>query len=139
MGRTGGLDAGTSGTRTVERIYLTESPDNDMAVLRLTQPVDATPLLLGYPKLVRIGDEIWAPRPSDDSTWTHMTGLVDRFDSANGLRLFVSRLQIPPSCTGAPVLSELGEVVGIITGDSETCVLSADALDPLLTEAGFDR
>jgi 5'-3' exonuclease len=40
---------------------------------------------------------------------------------------------------GAPVLNDLGEVVGIITGDSDTCVLSADALDPLLMEAGYDR
>jgi molecular chaperone DnaK len=135
------IDTGTSGTRTVERVHVPDSAGNDMAVLRLAQPVDTAPLPLGYPKLVRIGDQIWAPRPAEASTWTHVAGLVDRFESVNGVRLFVSSLRIPPSCSGAPVLNDLGEVVGIITAaaDSETCVLSIDALDPLLTEAGFDR
>ncbi|ONI83187.1 hypothetical protein ALI144C_16965 [Actinosynnema sp. ALI-1.44] len=125
-----------------ESVYLSESPGNDMAVLRLAKPLHVTPLPLGYAKLVRIGDQIWAPQSSDGSAWTHVAGLVDRFESvSDGLRLFVSRLRIPPSCVGAPVLDELGEVVGMITArqDGDTGVLSADALEPLLTEAGFDR
>jgi molecular chaperone DnaK len=72
-----------------------------------------------------------------------VVGLVDRFGSVASLRLFVVSLQIPPSCSGAPVLNDLGEVVGIVTDnivtDSGSHVLTVDALDPLLAEAGFDR
>ncbi|ALG09713.1 Hsp70 family protein [Kibdelosporangium phytohabitans] len=136
------IDTGTDGTRAVQRVYLPESADNDMAVLRLAKPVSAAVLPLGYPKLVHLGDQLWVPRPTGGSTWTHEVGLVNRIGSvaSSGLRLFITSLRIPPSCAGAPVLDDLGEVVGIVTvADNDTCVLSLDALDPVLADAGFDR
>lgn len=120
------------GPRAVTRIHVPDSPDNDLAVLRLAEPVDAVPLRLGYPALVRIGDQVWTPGPEG----TLVTGLVDRFESVAGARLFRTGLGVPPSCAGGPVLNDLGEVVGVVTAGG---VLSVDALDPLLAKAGFDR
>ena len=127
------------GTRAVTRIHLPDSPDTDVAVLRLAEPVDVAPLPLGYPTLVRIGDQVWTPDPADNAT--RVTGLVDRFESTAGVRLFRTGLRVPPSCAGAPVLNDLGEVIGVITaGETDGAhVLSVDALDRLLTKAGFDR
>ncbi len=121
------------GVRTVTRVHLPDAPDHDVAVLRLTDPVDAEPPRLGYPRLVRVGDQVQTPGG------TPTTGLVDRFESLSGARLFHTGLRVPH--TGGPVLNDLGEVIGVITNTDDTGahVLSIDALDPLLTEAGFDR
>jgi hypothetical protein len=68
-----------------------------------------------------------------------VTGLVNSFESTAGVRLFGIRWRVPPSCAGAPVLNDLGEVIGVVTAGEGAPVLSVDALDRLLTKAGFDR
>jgi molecular chaperone DnaK len=121
------------GTRSVTRIHLPDSPEHDVAVLRLADPVETGPLPLGYPALVRIGDLVWTPAGD--------TGLIDRFGVAAGARLFHVGLRVPPADVGGPVLDELGEVVGVVvsieTGGAHA--LGIDALDSLLAEAGLNR
>jgi molecular chaperone DnaK len=119
----------------VEHIHLPDSPDHDLALLRLTEPVDVVPPRLGYPKLVRIGDQVRTPGPDG----VLVTGVVDRFEPVTGVLSFHTGLTIPSSCVGGPVVDELGEVIGIVVGANGARVLSIDALDPLLTEVEFDR
>ncbi|MGW0523813.1 Hsp70 family protein [Crossiella sp. NPDC003009] len=127
------------GARATTRVHLPDSPDNDLAVLRLAAPVAVVPLRLGYAKLVRIGDPVWTPDPAD--TAARVTGLIDQFESVADLQVFRTGVRIPPSGAGGPVLNDLGEVIGVIvSGKTDGArVLSVDALDPLLGDAGFDR
>jgi molecular chaperone DnaK len=117
----------------VARIHLPDSPEHDVAVLRLAEPVEIAVPPLGYPALVRIGDPL--------RTAGGESGLVDRFGTAAGARSFHIGLRVSPADVGGPVLDELGEVVGVVvaTGTGGTRVLGVDALDPLLSEAGLDR
>ncbi len=119
----------------VEHIHLPDAPDHDLALLRLTEPVDVVPPRFGYPKLVRIGDQVRTPGPDG----VLVAGLVDRFEPVAGVLSFHIGLTIPSSCVGGPVVDELGEVIGIVVGANGARVLSIDALDPLLTEVEFDR
>ncbi|WP_410643574.1 Hsp70 family protein [Amycolatopsis sp. lyj-346] len=121
------------GTRSVTRIHLPDSPEHDVAVLRLAEPVEADPLPLGYPALARVGDLLRTPDGG--------TGLVDRFGTAAGARLFHVGLRVPAAGVGGPVLDELGEVVGVVvaTEAGGARVLGIDALGSLLAEAGLDR
>jgi molecular chaperone DnaK len=122
------------GTRSVTRIHLPDSPEHDVAVLRLAEPVETDPPPLGYPALVRVGDLVRTPAGD--------TGLVDRLGTVAGARLFQVGLRVQPADVGRPVLDELGEVVGVVVVSTETGAaraLGIDALDPLLAEAGLDR
>ncbi|HET6706646.1 serine protease, partial [Amycolatopsis sp.] len=124
------------GTRGVARIHRPEVPEHDVAVLRLAEPVGADPPPLGYPGHVRVGDQVRTPGGG--------TGLIERFGTAAGARLFHVGPQGPPAPpveVGSPVLDELGEVVGIVvsTGAGGASVLGIDALGSLLSEAGWDR
>jgi hypothetical protein len=121
------------GTRGVARIHRPEVPEHDVAVLRLAEPVGADPPPLGYPGHVRVGDQVRTPGGG--------TGLIERFGTAAGARLFHVGPQVPPVPpvdVGSPVLDELGEVVGIVVA-SGASVLGIDALGSLLAEAGWDR
>jgi molecular chaperone DnaK len=117
----------------VTRIHLPDSPEHDVAVLRLAEPVGTDPLPLGYPALVRVGDLVRTPAGDP--------GLIDRFAAAAGARLFHVGLRVPPADVGGPVLDELGEVVGVVVsaGTGGTRVLGIDALDTLLAKAGLHR
>jgi S1-C subfamily serine protease len=140
------VDAGSAGSATVERIHLTNSTGNEVVVLRLTEPMAATPLLLGYATLVRVGDQVHAPVPPDDAgvDWTLRTGVIDRFGRTSGrdIQLYRIQLQLPSSSVGGPVLDDLGEAIGIVMtteADEDTYALGIDALNTILTEIGVDR
>ncbi len=132
-------------TRTVDHIALPDSRHTDVALLRLTEPMDAaaaTPLRLGHPKLLRIGDRVWAAGPPPR---TLLPGVVNRFEefTEQGLRLFKAGLQLPARCGGGPLLNDLGEAVGILTirdgstSDGGVFALTSDSLAPLLTSRGL--
>ncbi|MGH8903908.1 MAG: Hsp70 family protein [Egibacteraceae bacterium] len=137
-------------TKAVERILLPDSSRRDIALLRLAEPIAASPLRLGYPKLLQVGDRVWvavpgaAPSQPDDL----LPGLVDGFESfpEQNLDLIKVGRGAPPECSGGPLLNDDGEVIGIlaIKGNrstaEETCFAPRiDALDPLLAQAGFRR
>lgn len=137
-----------AGARTVERVHLPDSPRSDVAVLRLTQPVPRTPLRLGYPRLMRIGDRVWAPGLDTGTPTPTVSAVVDRLESfpEEDLRLFRAGLPVPPSGSGGPLCNDLGEVVGILAVNQDatapadaTYALTVDSLDPLLAQTGFER
>jgi molecular chaperone DnaK len=116
---------------------------HDLALLRLAEPVTAAPPRLGYAKSVRIGDRVWAaaPFPAADETYILTPGVIDRFESfpEENLLLFKVGLSLPPECSGAPLLSDLGEVVGVLTITSAqepaaVFALTADSLASLLNQ-----
>jgi molecular chaperone DnaK len=132
----------TAGTATSKVEHIHSAPDHDLVVLRPAGPLDATPLSLGHTSLVRIGDQLWLPGPADEHGRTLLTGVINRFETTEqGVRIFRTSLALPASCAGAPALNDLGEVVGIAvpTNGNGGLVLSIDALDVLLQEAGFER
>jgi molecular chaperone DnaK len=123
---------------------------HDLALLRLAEPVAATPPRLGYAKSVRIGDRVWAasaaagPVPGDDEAYSLSSGIIDQFESfpEENLLLFKVSLPLSPECSGGPLLSDLGEVVGVLTstsaqvgtGPTAVFALTADSLTPLLNQ-----
>ncbi|WP_370964244.1 Hsp70 family protein [Amycolatopsis sp. cg9] len=132
----------TAGTATGAAEHVFPAPDHDFAVLRLTAPLDVPPLPLGRPDLLRIGDQLWLPGPADDGGRTLLTGVVNRFEATeHGTRLFRTSLALPASSAGTPAFDDLGDVVGVAvpTDDGGGLVLSIDALEDLLREAGCAR
>jgi molecular chaperone DnaK len=142
------VEAALAGGRAeVDRIFLPRSAHTDLALLRLSEPASAPPLRLGYPDLVRIGDRVRAAAPGADGGPAVLAGgLVDRFERfpEQDLRLFRTGLRLEPRCSGAPLLNELGEVVGVLAirdgaAGQGAFAVTADALGPLLSQAGFAR
>lgn len=137
----------TGGRAQVDRIFRPRSGHTDLALLRLSGPASAPPLRLGYPDLVRIGDRVRAAAPGADGGPVVLAGgLVDRFETfpEQDLRLFRTGLRLEPRCSGAPLLNELGEVVGVLAirdgaAGQGAFAVTADALGPLLSQAGFAR
>jgi molecular chaperone DnaK len=74
----------------------------------LVRPLRPLPvaLRLGGSALLGVGDQVWAPAPG-----SLLTGVVDRFE---GPLVRVAGVVVPPSSGGAPVLNDLGEVVGMV-------------------------
>jgi molecular chaperone DnaK len=136
------------GTAAVEHIFLPDASHSDVAVLRLAEAAAADPLRLGYPALVRIGDQVQAVAAAPGGPAVLVSGLVDRFEifAEQDLRLFRTGLSLGSASSGGPLLNDLGEVVGVLTigepppGTATVAgafALSVDALDPLLRQAGF--
>jgi molecular chaperone DnaK len=128
----------TVGGAPIERIFLPEGSLADLAVLRLAAPSTVAPFRLGYPKLARVGDPVWTPAQGG------VHGVIDAFETfpEEGLRLFRTGLRLPAEASGGPLLNDLGEVVGIVSINERSTgafALTADALDPLLAQAGFSR
>ncbi|MFB6614757.1 Hsp70 family protein [Streptomyces sp. NPDC056367] len=127
------------GERTVRRVFLADSSAIDTAVLLLAEPVQAAPLRLGFPRLVHIGDLVWAHAPDDD---TLSSGIVEKFEvfPEQRLQLFKTDLNLTPDAAGGPLLNGLGEVVGTLVLRAETepaFAVTADSLAALLASAGF--
>lgn len=117
----------------VEKVH---AAGHDVVVLELAEPLGVAPLPPGRPELVRIGDQLWLPGPAEDGTRALLSGVVNRFESnEDGERLFRTSVALPAACAGAPVLDELGEVIGVALPGDYGQVLSLTALDALL-EAG---
>ena len=140
-----------NGTRSVAHIYLPDSR-SDVALLRLAEPVGATPLRVGHSNLVRIGDRVWVaePRPKSDGRHVLLSGLVDRFESfpEQGHYFFKVGIKVHPCCAGSPLFNDLGEVVGTLTkakehentdSKEETLALTIESSQALLEKVGFNR
>ncbi|TDD95296.1 Hsp70 family protein [Actinomadura rubrisoli] len=129
------------GTHAVEHVFTPDSPHLSTVVLQLTAPVAAPHLRLGHAKLVRIGDRVYAADPADQSL---IPGVVDAFESfpEQNLNLFRTGHTLPPAAAGGPLLNDLGEAVGVLTGPPSrpdiAFAITIDDLAPLLTGAGFD-
>ncbi|MFD3466333.1 Hsp70 family protein [Streptomyces sp. NPDC058682] len=127
------------GDRAVRRVFLADSSSIATAVLLLAEPVQAAPLRLGFPRLVHIGDLVWAAPDPDDAL---VPGIVEKFEvfPEQRLQLFKTNLGLPPEAAGGPLLNELGEVIGTLAlrAESEPAfAVTTDSLAGLLASAGF--
>jgi molecular chaperone DnaK len=120
----------------------------DVALLRLASPAEVSPLRVGYPRLVRVGQTVWAvaPEGSEHLEAGAMSGTVNQFATSPGLGLplFVVGFAAPPELCGAPLFNDLGEVVGLLAHEDGLAVcgpqaapscsaLTAEALRELLS------
>lgn len=135
---------------TVDDVFLHGPESALVAVLRLDAPAPASaaPLRIGHPVLTRLGDPVWAPataspateRPGSlrSSTVSGLESVPERY-----LRLIRTSLRQPPTHAGAPLLNDLGEVIGLLCASERApsarggFAVSADALIPVLARAGL--
>jgi molecular chaperone DnaK len=125
----------TGGDLTVDSVAVvgTHLPANsriDLALLRTAAPVGNAVARLGHAKLVHIGDHVAAS--GADGV---VDGLVDGFESfpEEGLRLIRTGLSVPRAGSGGPLVNDLGEVVGVLTGGA--FAITVDALTDLIQSA----
>ncbi|WFE97525.1 Hsp70 family protein [Micromonospora sp. WMMD987] len=137
-----------SGRVAVEKLFVPEDSAVDLAVLRLAAPVSAVPLRLGYPRLVSIGDELWAGGTSTAQPPRRCvhSAVVDDLRSLGGHLPMIKLGESATRLTGTgPVVTDLGEVVGVVTARHRqvaaagTFAFSVAAILPLLRDAGWQR
>ncbi|WP_427918915.1 Hsp70 family protein [Streptomyces sp. cg40] len=125
-----------------------------VAVLRLSAPVSPASLRLGHPALIRLGDPVWAPVVNvsaspdvSDMSGSLLSAAVDSLENVpeRQLRLVRTTLRPSPEQAGAPLLNDLGEVIGLLcVSDGAPATrggfaVGVDALTPLLARAGHHR
>jgi molecular chaperone DnaK len=135
-----GTDAKAYG---VEDIRWPESNVRDVAVLKLAEPSAGIAGRFGYPKLVRIGDRVWAFSAAGHSSALLVPGLVDMIETRpDGMpHAFRAGMDASGLDEGSPLFNDLGEVIGILTSDDEgtgapsgsILALSCDILQRLLS------
>lgn len=127
----------------VARLWVPEGGVN-LALLELVEPVDVTPLRLGHPRLVRVGDPASVVVPGGGSEAEALAGTMERFEvfPERDLRLFKTDIALDAAHSGGPLLNELGEVVGVLTIPPGRAgagfAVTADAVHPLLARTGLD-
>jgi len=110
-------------TRDGERIKATATAwdrEADLAILHLESPLEATPFELAE-QLPRVGETVWTigqPHLADGEPKGVYEGLLGwSFTEARVAAVGTSRVQVSPAFTsgtsGAPLLNEVGEVVGV--------------------------
>ncbi|MGW7210297.1 Hsp70 family protein [Streptomyces sp. NPDC054837] len=128
---------------TVHKVFPSGPKAALVAVLELDVPVPATPLRIGHPGLIRLGDSLWAPAWPGSLRSTTVNGLETVPERQ--LRLIRTSLRPSPDQTGTPLLNDLGEVIGLLCADDGVpsarggFAMSVDALVPVLTAAGRHR
>lgn len=102
-----------------------QQPDNDIAVLRATQPpAQIVPATLGNPNAMRVGDEVFAVGNPLGLYSSMSAGVISGFDRSfptpNGGPELEGLIQfdaaVNPGNSGGPLLNRDGQVVGIVTG-----------------------
>jgi molecular chaperone DnaK len=137
--------------REVEAIVPHPSGLVDVSLLRLSPAVEAMPLRVGYPRLVRVGETVWTVAPAGEmQPETVLSGVVNKFETFPdlNLRLFQVGLAAAAGMSGSPLFNALGEVVGVLTvkergagsQESTSCfAITADALRDLLPAPWADE
>ena len=104
---------------------LVRQPENDIAVLRVRNPPpDLIPAVLGNPRSLRVGDEVFVignPFGINHSmTAGVVSGLERTFKPPNSAEPLKNLIQfdaaVNPGNSGGPLLNRDGEVVGVVTG-----------------------
>ena len=112
------------GAHRVLSIHIPSSGPDDVAILRLLDG-DATlvPLRLGFSELVEVGERIMTigfPAPGvggfEDNLYCN-AGLINRIRQSElcSERLLEVSIELQGGISGAPIVNELGEVVGLLT------------------------
>lgn len=103
----------------------------DLAVLELEgAPANLTPLQLGRPGFVAVGDRVAAiGHPEQGGLWTLTTGIVSTvvadLGGVKGKKAFQTDASINRGNSGGPLLNALGQVIGVNTSMSRS---AADGL-----------
>jgi molecular chaperone DnaK len=112
----------------VASIYLPTESADDVAILRLvTECASVTPLRLGFSELVEVGERILTvgfPAPGEGGFEENLycnVGLVNRIRPSQLCTERVLEVSIPlqGGISGAPILNQLGEVVGLLSFSME--------------------
>jgi molecular chaperone DnaK len=143
----GDLDVLVDGqARTADRIVT--SPSFSMvALVQLSEPVEAAPLRLGYTSLIRVGNPVYAVELRADGPPALTSGLVQRFESFSERNLRVLRVDLSAGSqlSDRPLFNAAGEAVAILVGspntkdDGTSFALALDGIDELMARAGLDR
>ena len=114
----------TNGPLRVVSVHLSSNPQDDVAVLKLSDEVSLAPLRLGFSELVEVGERVIAlgfPAPEDGGFEENLhlgSGLVNRIrplEAHCSERVFELSLDLKGGISGAPVINEQGEVIGLAT------------------------
>ncbi|MBR8838600.1 MAG: Hsp70 family protein [Stigonema ocellatum SAG 48.90 = DSM 106950] len=111
------------GSLQVAAIHLPSWGEDDVAILCLLPRTPLTPLRLGFSELVEVGERIITigfPAPDSSGFEENLycnTGLVNRIrqDQLCTERVLEISIQLQGGISGAPILNQLGEVVGLTT------------------------
>jgi molecular chaperone DnaK len=116
------------GSLRVASIHLPTGSADDVAILRLvTERASVTPLRLGFSELVEVGERILTvgfPAPGEGGFEENLycnVGLVNRIRPSQLCTERVLEVSIPlqGGISGAPILNQLGEVVGLLSFSME--------------------
>lgn len=100
-------------------------PENDIAVLRANQPPEQlVPAVLGNPRAMQIGDEVYAVGHPLGLYGSLSAGVISGFDRSFQPQDSTQRLQgliqidaaVNPGNSGGPLLNRDGQVIGIVAG-----------------------
>jgi molecular chaperone DnaK len=113
-----------SGRRRVSAVHVSKLTRDDVAILRLAEgEPDLRPLRLGFSEITELGERILTigfPAPQDADYEENLycnTGLVNRITKSDlcSERVIEVSIELHGGISGAPILNELGEVVGLLT------------------------
>jgi len=112
-----------TGVRHVASIHVPAGSRDDVAILRLVEDAQLLPLILGYSELVEVGERILTlgfPAPEAGGFEENLycnSGLVNRIKPSElcSERVLEVSIELQGGISGAPILNELGEVVGLVT------------------------
>jgi molecular chaperone DnaK len=123
-----------TGSLSVAAIHLPKGSTDDIAILELEpNSTPLTPLRLGFSELVEIGEKIItlgfpAPEPGGfiENLYCN-TGLVNRIRLSQlcSERVLEVSISLRDGISGAPILNQLGEVIGVLTFSTEKTIESA--------------
>jgi molecular chaperone DnaK len=111
------------GETRVRSIHLSKTSGDDVAILDLESQDGLVPLRLGFAELVEVGERIVTigfPAPGAGGFQENLfcnTGLVNRIRPSEQCseRVLEVSIELQGGISGAPILNELGEVVGMVT------------------------
>ncbi|WP_203827603.1 Hsp70 family protein [Actinoplanes palleronii] len=97
------------------------------AAIRLQSPAGTDLIRIGHPKLLRVGDRVWAVREHGAAPLTAVAGVVNRFGPADGTGARTFAIEIEGPVADGPLFNDLGELVGLRTG---TCAVQVGGHAP---------